>query len=111
MVSTLDRLQEVERLGADEGSAGREEHAHRAREGCADGEGPELELVGRYAHGGGRQLVLPDGRPGPAHLGVVQAVGDDDRNDHDDQGYQVEQDVVELVHRDRSARPGVRICR
>jgi hypothetical protein len=58
----------------------------------------ELEPVGGYAHGRGRELVLAYSGPGPAHLGIVEAVGDNDSHDDDHEGYQVEQDVVELVH-------------
>ncbi len=89
----------VNGLGADERAARGEEDAHRAGEGGADGESAELELVGRDAHGLGREFVLADSRPGPADLGVLQPRRhDDDDHDHG-QGDEVEHDVVELVAR------------
>ena len=94
-----DRLHEVEGIRADEGPARGEEHAHASGKRRADGKRYQLHLVCRYAHGGGRQLVLADGCPCATNLGIIEPLGNQDGRDDYDERYEVEEYVVELADR------------
>jgi hypothetical protein len=65
-----------------------------AAEGGAHGEGQQLHVAGVDAHGLGGDLVLADGHPGAADARILQAVADDDAEQH-----QHQEQVV--VQRDR----------
>ncbi len=86
-----NRFPDGETCRIDKSGLGRKDNTCHACPGCAQGERSQLRLSSVNSHGFTGNLIFPQGNPGPADSGVLQAI-------HHKNGKQYEKDhqVIEI---------------